>query len=355
MSIQHPASSNQHPVLIVGGGLAGVAVAWRLWERGVRFVVVDPELSETCSKIAAGLITPITGMHLTVNWRLPELLPVAREYYRGIEREVRQHLYHEVPCVRLLKNAREVKKWESKKDAAENKAWVAPEQPNPLVNASVFNSDLGGFEQRGSGWLDTAAYLAASREFFIKQRRWQQGSVLEETLHPDQDGVNWSGETYRFVVLCRGADGQANARFFPWLEWESARGVIAGVAADADESRIINRRVWMLPRDGAWRVGSTYEFDFSAPIERSVEVLRTKLQDLLKVPFEITKAQMGIRPILKQRMLTLGTHPAHPRVAILNGLGSKGALQAPFFARMLVEHLLDGAKIDEEVDVAGNR
>jgi glycine/D-amino acid oxidase-like deaminating enzyme len=52
--------------------------------------------------------------------------------------------------------------------------------------------------------------------------------------------------------------------------------------------------------------------------------------------------------------VALGRHPAHPGVAVFNGLGSKGALQAPLYARMLVEHLLDGAPLEESVDVASN-
>jgi flavin-dependent dehydrogenase len=56
-------------ILIVGQGLAGTALAWRLWERGVPFVVVDRDEAVTCSKIAAGLVTPITGMRLNLNWR----------------------------------------------------------------------------------------------------------------------------------------------------------------------------------------------------------------------------------------------------------------------------------------------
>ncbi len=49
------------PILIVGQGLAGTAVAWQLWERGVPFLVVDPNEASTCSKVAAGLVTPITA------------------------------------------------------------------------------------------------------------------------------------------------------------------------------------------------------------------------------------------------------------------------------------------------------
>jgi glycine/D-amino acid oxidase-like deaminating enzyme len=108
----------------------------------------------------------------------------------------------------------------------------------------------------------------------------------------------------------------------------------------------------LLPRpDGSWRAGSTYEFDFSKPLSASVEEVSRKLAGLLKVPFQITGAQEGIRPIIKRIPGVVGRHPAHDRVLVLNGLGSKGVLRAPDFARRLVEQLLDGKPMDAEVDV----
>jgi glycine/D-amino acid oxidase-like deaminating enzyme len=156
------------------------------------------------------------------------------------------------------------------------------------------------------------------------------------------------------VVLCRGAQERNETRFFPWLPWQCARGVIATVKADVEEERIVARNCWLLPRGEGWRAGSTYDWDFRDPIEPSIEALRGKVAALLKVPFEMADAQAGIRPILKARVAALGRHPVHARVAVFNGLGSKGALQAPFLARMLVEHLLDGTPVDEAVDVAAN-
>lgn len=344
-----------NPVLIVGGGLAGTAVAWRLWQRGSRFVVVDPGRAETCSRIAAGLVTPITGLRLTVSPGFAEHLEAAREFYREIGREMGGSFYHEVPHVRLFKDEREVRHWEARAHGAGFQEWLDPAAPSPLVNEQVFRGELGGIQMRGSGWLDTAGYLDASRAFFGRHDCWREGVVQEESLEPGKDGVVWNGSRYSCAVLCRGAEGRLDARFFPWLPWQCARGVIASVKAEVEEMRIVARNGWMLPRgDGTWRAGSTYDWDFDTPIEPWIEALRGKLAGLLRVPFEMTSTQAGVRPILRGRVAALGRHPVHPAIAVFNGLGSKGALQAPYYARMLVEHLLDGAQLEEVVDVASN-
>ena len=77
----------QFDFLIVGQGLAGTALAWTLLRRGYRVLVVDRCDEITSSKIAAGLITPITGMRLVVSWRLDEFLPFATEFYRSVEQQ----------------------------------------------------------------------------------------------------------------------------------------------------------------------------------------------------------------------------------------------------------------------------
>ena len=350
-------SAKPSPILIVGGGLAGTAVAWQCWSREVPFVVVDPGNADTTSKIAAGLVTPITGQRLRVSWRLDELLPEARAFYERMEHLVEGKFFHPSPMVRLFSNAREVKFWGLRREEPDIQQWADTTSSEAEVDASVFHNELGGFGQRDAAWLDTVAYLEASRKFFAAKGSWTATSFSEEELDVSPDGVKWNGAEYSAVVLCRGAEERHAPRFFPWLHWDCARGVIADVKAEVREHRLVQRGAWMQPRGeegGIFRAGSTYEFDFTRSLAASTEELRCKLGTLLKVPFEIVAAQTGVRPIVKQKQLIVGRHPVHERVLILNGLGSKGVLRAPFFSRMLMEHLLEGAPIEAEVDVRAN-
>ncbi len=154
-------------VLIAGGGLAGTALGWELHERGAPFVIVDPDEKETCSKVAAGLVTPITGKRVKPSWRVDELLPVALERYRKVEKLLGGGLYHERPLVRLFREPREVEWWRGRAGDPGLDRWVDPDAV--AVDPAQFHSEFGGFVQRQSGWLDTAAYLEASRAFFERQ------------------------------------------------------------------------------------------------------------------------------------------------------------------------------------------
>ncbi|MGW6914042.1 glycine oxidase ThiO [Kitasatospora sp. NPDC054939] len=49
-------------VLVVGGGIIGLAVAWRAAQRGLRVAVVDPAPGGGAAQVAAGMLAPVTEL-----------------------------------------------------------------------------------------------------------------------------------------------------------------------------------------------------------------------------------------------------------------------------------------------------
>jgi len=61
----HP-ESNSSPrpdALIIGGGVIGLAIAWRLAQRGLAVTVIDPAPGRAASWAAAGMLAPVTEVH----------------------------------------------------------------------------------------------------------------------------------------------------------------------------------------------------------------------------------------------------------------------------------------------------
>ena len=85
--------------LIIGQGLAGSALALELINRGERVLVVDRQDPGSSSRVAAGLITPLTGKGMNPAWRQREYLDIAKGYYRKLESESGRKLYHSTPTV----------------------------------------------------------------------------------------------------------------------------------------------------------------------------------------------------------------------------------------------------------------
>lgn len=349
-------SAMQPHILIIGQGLAGTALAWRLWERGVPFDVVDRDEAWTSSKVAAGLMTPITGMRIKVSWEYDRFYREALRFYRGCGQRLGQRFVFPRGYVRVPKNAHEQSRWEKCQGDAGAAPFLNPQPAN--LAPEVFHAAGQGFQQRHAAWLDTAAFLKASQGFFQELKAWHAGNVQPEDVEDDAAGVMWRGKRFSHVVWAQGWSAMKHP-LFDWVPFQPAMGTILTLRADLEgEKRIVNHGCWLLPkRDGSLRAGSTYEWHFSdpnVPTPALVEKLEGTLQGMLRRPFEVVERQTAVRPVIRDRQALMGTHPAHPRVAFLNGLGSKGSLRAPWLARHLVEHLLDGSALDEALDLQQN-
>ena len=139
---------------IVGGGLAGTCLAWRLWERGVPFEWLDGGRGGS-SRVAAGMINPVTGKNFEPSWRIAGFLPEAMEFYGWVEKLMERKLWHPLPVVRLARSDKEWRKIQSKLDRPEIEAWWVGEVAAPEGWA-------GAVELRGGGRLDTRAFIEES-------------------------------------------------------------------------------------------------------------------------------------------------------------------------------------------------
>jgi glycine oxidase len=67
-------------VLVVGGGVIGLGVAWRCAQRGLKVTVVDPAPGSGASSAAAGMLAPATELHYGEQALLQLNLDSARRY-----------------------------------------------------------------------------------------------------------------------------------------------------------------------------------------------------------------------------------------------------------------------------------
>lgn len=340
--------------LVVGQGLAGTALAWELMWRGRSVLVVDPGDEVTSSRIAAGLVTPITGQRLAVGWRVDEMLSSARAFYARIESELGTRYFHPRVVRRIFRSAEEAAVWAKRRDEPVRQphiaqAWVPEAGP------------FGGCEFFGAH-LDCPGYLAASRSAF--QRR---GCLLAARLELGEAAA-WPAQR---VVFCQGFEASLNP-FFSWIRWRAAKGEIVTVRTSGlDQHTILSAGQWIVPLEErssplaqateeppqTARTGSTYDWDTldTRPTEEARARLEAGFVRLHGRPYEVVAHQAAVRPIICESRAVIGRHPARDKLAFFNGLGSKGSLHAPFFARQLAAHLVEGAAIEEASDVRRNR
>ncbi len=320
---------------IVGAGLAGTTLAWAFVRRGRTVRLIDREPPTTTSRVAAGLLTPITGKKPAVSWRWHQLRPAAERFYRQVEATTGRTIFHHRPIVRVMTSDQEREAFR-RSEFAELVSDV-----DPPLNAERVPQPFGAILMPTAAQLDTVKYLDASREHFSRLGMYERGE--------------WDGSTGSegVTVLCQGyVSGGAFA-----LPFRPAKGEILTVRIPGwNAPRALNRGGnWLAPTAtlGEYHFGATYSWDRldCEPTGVGRAELTSKLHELIHLPFEVVGHSAGVRPIVSGQRPVLGWHPTVPGLAVFNGLSSKGSLTAPFFADMLAAHLCDGTLIDPEVDV----
>jgi glycine oxidase len=324
-------------VLIVGQGLAGTLLGWELERAGISFAIADAGQAGGASRVAAGIINPITGRRLVKSWRIDALLPVARAAYRAIEVAVGVPLWHGVRVRRLFADAREREVFATKQASGE----LAP---------YAGDADAEGFWIEGGARVDLTALLDAARE------RWRsRGWWREEAMQ-----IPMAVEQHALVIDCTGAairrgasGGSRNA--FDFVPWEFSKGELLEISVDGlTPGVVLNCGHWILPvAPGNAFVGATHEPGVidTTPTAVARAQLEASARRLLARPFVVRAHRAGVRVNLPDKRPVVGRHPMNARLGVFNGLGAKGALLAPELARQWARHLTTGVVFDAEMAV----
>ena len=340
--------------IVIGQGIAGTTVAWQLLKRGAKILIVDREPDITSSKIAAGLITPITGRNLKPAWQWDQLWPFAKEFYRDIESRTGTSFFHEVATVRIFANDHQ-------------RAATARRNPNPSVHIEPpeipltvehFHAPFGTFEMSPAARLDVPEYLSVSRRHLASIDSYRAATVdvaADIQFAGDMVSIPRLDVTATRLTFCQGFAGQTNP-WFPNVRFDASQGEILTVHCPGlTERRVVRHGIWLAPiGDGLFKVGSTYDRDRldGVAIETRRDEICEQLQRFLKLPFTVVDHAAAVRPNLVGRHPGIGRHSQHPQLACFNGLGSKGTLQAPYFANQMADLLIDDTPPDTNVDLA---
>ena len=338
--------------IIVGQGLAGTTLAWHLHDAGQRVLIIDRDEAVTSSKIAAGLITPITGQRLTLSPRYDTYFPAAQDFYARIAERTGRRFFHERTTVRLLATPTEASAWSQRRLQKDFQAHLVAPQPSPLIDPDIASAALGGFAMQGAQ-LDVAAYLDASKAvlpFAAMTLDWQRDVTL------GTDEISVKGLRTRRLISCEGYAATRNP-YFQWVPFRAAKGDILTVRFHAPMPPLsLHRGVWIAPTadQDVFRVGATYDWDTldQVPSAAARDEIERKLQECVRLPYTVLDHQAAVRPIIHESNPRVGVHPAHARLGYFNGLGSKGSLLAPWCANAFAAFLVHGTPLPVEVNVA---
>jgi glycine/D-amino acid oxidase-like deaminating enzyme len=337
--------------LLIGGGIAGLSLGYRLKKAGKTVRIFDLPLENQSSRVAAGLFNPITGRKMVKTWKADQLFPEIIPFYQELEQLTGKEFLNIQKIYRPFLSIEEQNEWMGH-SADPGFAPYLDQIYNKSQSQSLFDS-FGGVMLKNSGWLQIPKYLAA------------MSALLREELifdHFDEEKLakqaeQWCYDKLEFdaLIYCNGL-GSLNSTFFKFLPFAPVKGEILEVEQDFNPDYIVNRGVFRVGLGpNLHRVGSTYsKHDLDeGPTESAKEEILDRLKGIVNEPVRSVKShKIGIRPATRDRKPFLGKHPTEKSVYIFNGFGAKGVSLVPYFSKLMIGYLLEKTPLESEVDIA---
>jgi glycine/D-amino acid oxidase-like deaminating enzyme len=341
----------QVDVLIIGQGLCGSWLSYYLEKAGISFLVIDDAKPQTPSKIASGIINPVTGRRLVKTWLIDEVMPFAISAYRQMENALATPLIRQCPVVDFF-SAPDVEV--AFKKRVEEKADYLKLLDDTTQWQQNFQFPFGAGMIEDCWLIDTASFIEKWRIYLQHKGLLQQEAFDENELLVTDDGIQYKDVQANKIIYCNGT-AAFESRYFNRLPFAPNKGEALIVSIfDLPADFIYKKGMSLVPwKPGQWWVGSSYQwsFDNEIPTEDFRKTAENWLKNFCKLPFEILEHLAAVRPATVERRPFVGFHPVQAAVGILNGMGTKGVSLAPFFAEQLAGAIATGEKVLPDADV----
>lgn len=338
--------------LVIGQGISGTFLSYFLKKEKKSFLVIDNNYSNSPSKIAAGIINPVTGRRLVTVWMVDEVLPFAWKAYQEIGHDLDITAISQKSIIDFFPTPFMRENFLQKIETGDKYVHSYPEQNHFNI---FFNYELGCGEIRPVYTAHLETLLPAWRLQLQKESNLLEENFEIAHLKVEADKIQYKNITAKKIIFCDGT-GSFESPFFKQLPFAPNKGEalvarIPGLPVD----HIYKKGLMIVPmaeKDLFW-IGASYiwDFDNADPTSAFRENTEHSLKQWLKIPFEIVEHRSGLRPATLERRPFVGFHPLHTNVGILNGMGTKGCSLAPFFAKQLTDHLLYDEPISADASV----
>ena len=77
--------AKKYDYVIIGQGVAGSAMAWKLYFKKKSFIILDSEINNSASSAALGIYNPITGRRKALTWNVVKLFKNLEGFYKRVE------------------------------------------------------------------------------------------------------------------------------------------------------------------------------------------------------------------------------------------------------------------------------
>ncbi len=337
--------------IIVGQGLCGTFLSWQLTQQGKKVMVIDESKPGSATKLASGVINPVTGRRIVRTWEIETIMPFAVNAYIALGNELGVELIRQCNILDFHVTPQMRQAFEDRL-RTEQAYLLIPE--NVANWGSCFTTTFGIGEINPCWLIDLNMMLERWRK-----KLQENNSLLNEHFDVEAceyltDRVIYRDISAEKIFFCDGIGNIKNS-LFNQLPYSPNKGeVIIVEIPGLPATNIYKQGISIVPwKEGLFWVGSTYnwQYDNLEPTSAFREKVEHQLSNWLKLPYKIVDHLVSERPANIERRPFVGIHPKYSTIGILNGMGTKGCSLAPYFAAELKEHLINGKELNPLADI----
>ncbi|MCT4628893.1 FAD-binding oxidoreductase [Winogradskyella sp.] len=337
--------------IIVGCGLAGIAFCEQLRANSKSFIVFDDN-SQKSSIVAAALYNPVILKRFSEVWKAQEQLEAAIPFYNKIEKTLNIQIDYKLQLLRRFTSIEEQNLWFN----ASDKPKLEPFLSTQLVKNTneAVDAPFGYGEVLHAGRLDTKTLISAYKADLLNKGFLETSKFEYDNLIVSPNKVQYNAIEAKQIVFADGFGLKKNP-FFNHLPLNGTKGEVLIIKSSNLKIDFgIKSSVFIIPvKDDLYAVGATYNWTDKTNVqtEEGKQELINKLKTFIKCDFEVVNHLAGIRPTVKDRRPLVGRHSQHQNLYVLNGLGTRGVMIAPYVADKLYRFVENYESLDSEIDI----
>lgn len=335
--------------IIVGDGFAALFFAHELIKNNKNFQIFSNS-NLTSSRVAAGIINPLVLKRFTSFWMARQQINHLQIKLAEMKLYLKQDFFVSNPIARIIHDENEKKTWLKKSKREDLGLFLNPN----FVELNFVNNPLGSGVVLESGRLNVALFFNTFFDYLT-----QKNNVVYENfnhLEIDLKNKKYKNLNFSSIVFCEGLSVLHNP-FFPKLPIYPNKGHFLNINLEQilNQNYLIKKKHFLFPiqsQPSMYYYGGTYDRDnFSEACDQeAVNELKKGLEEIIQSPYEINHVGFGFRPSVIDRRPLLGKHPEFSYMYLFNGLGSRGVLNASFFAEQLYDFIEFKKELTPEID-----
>jgi len=366
-------------VVVIGGGLVGMALSYELVTRGLDVVLVDRHHEGRATDAGAGILSPETFMDPDDKWAT--LARSAGEHHRQLTLRVTgdgagtEGTGHAVTGLIRIATSEGEDEWFAKAvELAQRRNPGAVTEIDPVeamrafpplapVRSALYNSMAARIDgRRATGAIAGAAIARGLRTI--------NGEVTSLELEGDRTTAVVSTEGRIATGSVAIAGGAWTSRFAEALRTQLPVGPMKGqiihmTLPDTDTSSwpIVQPMFshYLVPwPDGRVACGGTLEADAGFDTRPTASGVHELLREALKTApglgsATISEVRVGLRPACSDDRPVVGRLPGWSNVYVATGHGTEGLLMGPYTSALLAEGIVSGSTPGEIRDLSPAR